>query len=231
MKKVIQVDKIDQAKVDEIKSAHEDLSKSKDKEKILHLDLTETTGNTELASKASETMHSDVNVIPETEASGDLDASGTTLFAAGHHRTAKPNTRFILNEGDPYTPETNAEDLEGIDSTVFHLMVEMGCTKPKVLEKMKSGEKFSAAAAKKMNLVHEISGFKNAFAPSKGISRKGRRKNSDVTIQNVGADDIKENNSTNGSSQNPDHLIDKQETSYRGKSNDRKRSVRGRKTN
>ena len=66
MKKVIQVDKIDQAKVDEIKSAHEDLSKSKDKEKILHLDLTDTTGNTELASKASETMHSDVNVIPET---------------------------------------------------------------------------------------------------------------------------------------------------------------------
>ncbi|MBK6536863.1 MAG: hypothetical protein IPG09_03490 [Ignavibacteria bacterium] len=110
-------------------------------------------------------------------------------------------------------------------------MGEMGCTKPQVLEKMKSGEKFSAAAAKKMNLVHEISGFKNAFAPTKGISRKGRRKNSDVTKQNVGADDIKENNSTNGSSQNPDHLIDKQETSYRGKSNISERSLRGRKTN
>ena len=70
MKKVIQVDKIDQAKVDEIKSAHDDLSKSKDKDKILHLDLTDTTGNTELASKAAEILHSDPNVIPETEASG-----------------------------------------------------------------------------------------------------------------------------------------------------------------
>ena len=49
MIKVVQVDKIDDKKVYEIKSAHEDLSKSKDKDKILHLDLTDTTGNTELA--------------------------------------------------------------------------------------------------------------------------------------------------------------------------------------
>jgi len=64
--KVVQVDKIDDKKVYEIKSAHEDLSKSKDKDKILHLDLTDTTGNTELASKAAEILHTDVNVIPET---------------------------------------------------------------------------------------------------------------------------------------------------------------------
>lgn len=230
MIKIVNVDVIDDKKVDEIRSAHEDLSKSKDKDKILHLDLTNTTGNTELASKVAEILHSDVNVIPETEASGDLDTSGTTLFAAGHRRTAKANTRFILTEGDPYAPEIKAEDLEGIDSTVFFLMGEMGCIKPQVLEKMKTGNHFSASAAKKMKLVHEISGFKNAFAPLKGISRKGRRKSQDVNIHNAGTDDKKENKSTNDSSQNPDHLIDKQETSYRGKSNISDRPLRGRKT-
>ncbi|MBK6771302.1 MAG: hypothetical protein IPG78_04005 [Ignavibacteria bacterium] len=51
LKKVIQVDKIDQAKVDEIKSAHDDLSKSKDKDKILHLDLTDTTGKKKFTKK------------------------------------------------------------------------------------------------------------------------------------------------------------------------------------
>lgn len=210
--------------VDEIKSAHEDLSKSKDKEKILHLDLSNTTGDAELASKAGEILHSDVNIIPETEASGVLDTSGTTLFAAGHRRTARPNTRFILNEGDPYTPETKAEDLDGIDSTVFLLMVEMGCTRSKILEKMKSGESFSAAAAEKMMLVHEITGFKNAFAPIKAVTRKGRKRNTEVNSNN----EAEVSKSTDAPSHEQEQRS-KPVASKRIKSNNETRPLRGRK--
>ncbi len=226
MKKVVPVDIIDQAKVDEIKSAHEDLSKSKDKEKILHLDLTNTTGDAELATKAAEILHSDVNIIPETEASGDLDTSGTALFAAGQQRTAKPNTRFVLNEGDPYTSETKTEDLEGIDSEVFQLMQEMGCTKSMVLDKMKSGEKFSAAAAKKMKLVHEVTGFRNAFPPIKEVTRKGRKRTSEVNSNN----EAEVSKSTDFSSPEQEQRS-KPIASKRVKSNNETRPLRGRKTN
>lgn len=226
MKKVVQVDIIDQAKVDEIKSAHADLSKSNDREKILHLDLTNTTGNTELASKAAEILHSDASIIPETEASGNLDTSGTVLFAAGHDRTARPNASFILNEVGPYTPETKAEDLEGTDSEVYHLMLEMGCAKLKTLENIKSGEKFSATAAEKMKLVHEITGFKNAFASPKRISRKGKKRSSEVNSNN----ETEVSKSTDIPSHEQEQSS-KRIASKRIKSDNETRTLRGRKTN
>lgn len=226
MKKVVPVDIIDAKMVEKIKSAHDDLSKSQDKEKILHLDLTNTKGDIELAAEVADLLHSDIEIFPEAEASGELDTAGTTLFAACPLRSAKPNTSFIFNEGDPYTPETKAEDLEGIDSEVFLLMQQMGCTESKILEKMKSGEKFSASAAKKMKLVHEISGFKNAFAAPKGVSRKGKKKSSEINSNNEA-----EVSKSNGNPSHEQEQSSKPIASKRVKTNNETRTLRGRKTN
>jgi hypothetical protein len=68
-----------------------------------------------------------------------------------------------------------AEDLEGSDAKIYDALIKMGGNKKRVLDNIKSGGKFSATVGKKMKIVDEIDGFKNAFAPTKTGGR-GRKK-------------------------------------------------------
>lgn len=181
MVKVIDVDIIDDKKVSEIEATYSTLRASKDLEKEIHLNMSNTKGDIENSCKVSEMMHSKQNnsIIPVTKASGALDTAGTLLFAVGYpgKRTAKPASQFTLNEDSGYTKESKSEDLEESDAIIYDTLCNMLANKKMVLEKIKSGGKFSAAIAKKMKIVDEIDGFKNAFAPIK-TSGKGRKKQS-----------------------------------------------------
>lgn len=102
----------------------------------------------------------------------------------------------------------------------------MGCTRPKTLEKIKTGEKFSSTAAENMKLVHEVTGFKNAFAPIKDVTRKGKKRSSAVNTHN----EIEESKSTDDSSHDQEQGS-KPIASKRVKTNTETRPLRGRKTN
>jgi hypothetical protein len=205
MVKVINVTTIDDKMVDELESAYKSIHASTDEEKKIHLNLNKTTGDIEKAYQAAEIMHSNLNknITPVTKASGTLDAAASLLFAVGcpGNRIAEPDAQFTLNDGGEYSKESEAEDLEGSDAKVYYALIKMGGNKNRVLDNIKSGGKFSAAVGKKMKIVDEIDGFKNAFAPTKTGGR-GRKKTSDSKASVENADlDLKGNLTTKNSAE------------------------------
>ena len=193
MIKEINVTSIDDKMVAELDSAYKAIHASNGVDKEIHLNLINTTGGIEKAYQAAGIMHAEANktIIPSTKATGTLDTAATLLFAVGcpGNRTAEPDAQFTLNDGQPYSKESITEDLEGLDAKVYNTLCSMLAIKSKVLELIKSGGKFSAAAGKKMKIVDEIDGFKNAFAPSKSGGR-GRKKTSDskASVENADLD-------------------------------------------
>lgn len=193
MIKEINVTSIDDKMVAELDSAYKAIHASTDAEKKIHLNLNNTTGGIEKAYQAAGIMHAEANktIIPSTKATGTLDTAATLLFAVGcpGNRTAEPDAQFTLNDGEEYSKESEVEDLEGSDAKVYDTLIKMGGNKNRVLENIKLGGKFPAAVGKKMKIVDEIDGFKNAFAPPKSGGR-GRKKTSDskASVENADLD-------------------------------------------
>ena len=178
IEKVIDVDLIDNNMFNKIKAEHESIRATlkSDSFGILICKLNNTKGDIDMALRIAQDLHSDPEIIPITEASGVLDVSGTVLTALGCHgrRTASPGTQFILNETGCYLDESKAEDLERMDAEIYNALIKMGASKPNMLEKIKSGEKFSAEAAKKMGIIDDINGINLIFGPVK--KSPGRKK-------------------------------------------------------
>lgn len=192
--KEINVDIIDISMFNKIKTEHKSIRTAlqADSLGILRLKLNNTTGDTQLACKISEFLHSDPEIIPITEASGVLDVAGTLITAIGSHgrRTASPGTQFVLNDTGNYTEESNAEDLEGTDAEIYYALIKMGASKPKILEKIKSGTSFSAEAAKKIGVIDDINGMNLIFGPVKNSPgrKKINRSESEGSIRNTEMD-------------------------------------------
>jgi len=182
MKQEMTVTTIDDKMVAELDSAYKAINASNDADKEIHLNINNATGDIEKAYQAAGKMHAEAKkgVIPSTKATGTLDTAGTLLFAVGcpDKRTAEPDAQFTLNDGQPYSKESEAEDLEGSDAKVYDTLIKMGGNKNRVLENIKSGGKFSAAVGKRMKIVDEIGGFKNAFAPLKTGSKSRKKQSS-----------------------------------------------------
>lgn len=214
MIKEIKVNKIDDKMVAELDSAYQAIHASKDADKRIHLNLYNTTGDIEKAYQAAGIMHSEANktIIPSTKATGIIDTAGTLLFSVGcpGKRIAEPDAQFILNDGQPYSNESEVEDLEGLDAKVYYTLSSMLANKSKVLEKIKSGGKFPAAVGKKMKIVDEINVFKNTFASPKSGGR-GRKKTSDskASVENADLDrkgKLTTKNSTEDQKENSDSI-------------------------
>ena len=191
MKQEVTVNKIDDKMIADMESAYKTIHASKDLDNEIYLNLNNATGDIEKAFQAAGIMHSEANktITPCTKATGTLDTAASLLFAVGYpgKRFAKPDVQFTLNEGQPYTVESQAEDLEGSDALLYDACIKMGGNKKMVLEMIKSGKNYSATIGKKMKIVDEIDGFKNIFASQK-ISSRSRKKLSGKMVDTLQLD-------------------------------------------
>ena len=225
MKQEVTVNKIDDKMIADLESAYKAIHASKDLENEIYLNLNNATGDIEKAFQAAGIMHSEANktITPCTKATGTLDTAASLLFAVGYpgKRFAKPDVQFTLNEGQPYTAESQAEDLEGTDALLYDAYIKMGGNKKMVLEMIKSGKNYSATIGKKMKIVDEIDGFKNIFASQK-ISSRSRKKPSGKMFD---ASEIDSDIKSKVTEMNPDQYQKKD-----SKTNQRKPSLRGKKS-
>jgi len=190
----INVNKIDQGLFDEIKKAHSALKSSSDDLKEIHLNINSASGDKETAIQIAEILHSDISVVPVVIVAGDQDVAGTILTTLGleGRRTSDPKSTFIINDGEPYGPDSKAEDLEGEDYAVYDALSRLTGKKFTIFSKMLEGGAFSAVVAKKCGIIDEITGFKSAFRPQKSL--KGRtRKTSVAKTETAGAQEHSEN--------------------------------------
>lgn len=174
----INVKKIDQVFLEQVKKDHSALKSSKDDLKEVHLNFDSAKGSKEIALEVAQILHSDSSIIPVTNATGNLDVSATILVTAGFEgrRTSDPRATFIINDGQAYGQDSKPEDLEGIDYAVYDGLARMSGRKFTILKKMLEGGAFSSVVAKKCGIIDEVAGFKSAFRPQKSLKGRTRKK-------------------------------------------------------